>query len=128
MTDQSRIERTDETWNPIQGYTLPVKTQFLSIEPLLNDLGPFDLTGVHWIIVRGESGGEVQPMNTDRVTAIRNRCQLARVSFFFKQWGGTREEKTDHRLRGQTYDEVPPRVIRAVPNDDRRKALLLSFS
>jgi len=33
----------------------PAKTRFLSIEPLLEDLGSFDLGGIHWVIDGGES-------------------------------------------------------------------------
>ena len=32
------------------------KVRFLSIEPLLEDLGEIDLTGITWVIVGGESG------------------------------------------------------------------------
>src|SRR6266404_135483 len=34
----------------------PAAMRFLSIEPLLEDLGPLDLRGIHWVIVGGESG------------------------------------------------------------------------
>ena len=30
--------------------------RFLSVEPLLEDLGAVDLDGIHWVIVGGESG------------------------------------------------------------------------
>jgi protein gp37 len=102
----------------------PARTRFLSVEPLLEDLGPFDLTGIHWVIVGGESGPGARPMNKDWVTAIRDHCQTAGVPFFFKQWGGTRKGKTGRALDGQTYDEIPARGIRPVLDDDRRKAIL----
>jgi len=38
------------------------KVRFLSIEPLLEDLGRIDLGGVHWVIVGGESGHKARPM------------------------------------------------------------------
>jgi protein gp37 len=34
----------------------PSFIRFLSCEPLLEDLGKLDLTGIHWVIVGGESG------------------------------------------------------------------------
>ena len=102
----------------------PARTRFLSVEPLLEDLGAFDLTGIHWVIVGGESGPGARPMNKDWVTAIRDQCQTAGVPFFFKQWGGTRKGKTGRVLDGQTYDEIPARGIRPVLDDDRRKAIL----
>jgi protein gp37 len=102
----------------------PARTRFLSVEPLLEDLGAFDLTGIHWVIVGGESGPGARPLNKDWVTAIRDHCQTASVPFFFKQWGGTRKAKTGRALDGQTYDQIPPRGVRPVLDDDRRKAIL----
>ena len=106
----------------------PVQTRFLSVEPLLEDLGPFDLAGIHWVIVGGESGPGARPMNIEWVTAIRDRCQMASVPFFFKQWGGTRKGKTGRVLDGKTYDELPLRPIRPVLDENRRKAILLSLT
>ena len=34
----------------------PAAVRFLSIEPLLEDLGEINLEGIHWVIVGGESG------------------------------------------------------------------------
>lgn len=36
---------------------IPAAGRFLSLEPLLGDLGKLDLTGISWVIVGGESGG-----------------------------------------------------------------------
>jgi protein gp37 len=36
--------------------------RFLSVEPLLEDLGTIDLAGIHWVIVGGESGPRSRPM------------------------------------------------------------------
>jgi protein gp37 len=33
----------------------PARTRFLSIEPLLEDLGSFNLDGIHWVIVGGRA-------------------------------------------------------------------------
>lgn len=67
--------------------TIPAEVRFLSIEPLLEDLGPIDLTGIHWVIVGGESGPHARPMNPRWARSIRDQCQSASVPFFFKQWG-----------------------------------------
>src|SRR5258707_473200 len=40
----------------------PATVRFLSIEPLLEDLGELDLSGIHWVIVGGESGFGARPM------------------------------------------------------------------
>jgi protein gp37 len=102
----------------------PVTTRFLSVEPLLEDLGSFDLNGIHWVIVGGESGPGARPMSKEWVVAIRDRCRTAHVPFFFKQWGGTRKGKTGRFLDGHTYDEVPPRSNQPVADEIRRKAIL----
>jgi len=39
--------------------------RFLSIEPLLEDLGRLDLTSIHWVIVGGESGPKARPMKPE---------------------------------------------------------------
>ena len=36
--------------------TIPAAIRFLSCEPLLEDLVALDLSGIHWVIVGGESG------------------------------------------------------------------------
>ena len=37
--------------------------EFCQSEPLLQDLGSIDWTGVHWAIVGGESGPGARPMD-----------------------------------------------------------------
>lgn len=61
--------------------------RFLSIEPLLGDLGKLDLCGIHWVIVGGESGKDARAMDPDWVRSIRDQCIAQGVPFFFKQWG-----------------------------------------
>lgn len=71
---------------------VPAQVRFLSIEPLLEDLGPLDLTGIHWVIVGGESGPLARPMQPEWVASIRAQCEAQGVPFFFKQWGGRRDK------------------------------------
>ena len=85
----------------------PAAVRFLSIEPLLEDLGIVDLTGIHWVIVGGESGPRSRPMCKEWVTTIRDQCVSARVPFFFKQWGGVQKKKNGRELHGRTWDEMP---------------------
>jgi protein gp37 len=80
---------------------------FLSVEPLLEDLGKFNLGGIHWVIVGGESGPGARPMLREWVRDIRDQCHKAGVAFFFKQWGGVRKKQAGRRLDGKTYDEFP---------------------
>jgi protein gp37 len=94
----------------------PAAMRFLSVEPLLEDLGKVDLSGIGWVIVGGESGPGARPMKKDWVVSIREQCRQQRVPFFFKQWGGVRKVKTGRLLDGRTYDEYPRRVAAEVPD------------
>lgn len=97
--------------------------KFLSIEPLLEDLGDVDLSGIDWVIVGGESGAGARPMKAEWVIRIREQCQAARVPFFFKQWGGVRKSSTGRELSGLTYDELPESPQRSAPAPDERQRL-----
>jgi len=88
--------------------------RFLSVEPLLEDIGQLDLSGIDWMIVGGESGAGARPMQVDWVLSLRNQCRKSKTAFFFKQWGGVRKAKTGRRLQGRTYDEFPARVAHPV--------------
>ncbi|MBB3224478.1 DUF5131 family protein [Pseudoduganella umbonata] len=88
--------------------------RFLSVEPLLEDLGTVDLSDIHWVIVGGESGPKARPMKPEWVTSIQAQCEEQGAAFFFKQWGGwgadgkKRAKKYNGReINGRTYDEMP---------------------
>lgn len=85
----------------------PATIRFLSIEPLLEDVGPLDLSGIDWVIVGGESGPRARPMKQAWVERILEQCREQAVPFFFKQWGGVRKHATGRMLHGRTYDEMP---------------------
>ena len=85
----------------------PAAVRFLSIEPLLEDIGRLDLSAIHWVIVGGESGFGARPIRRDWVVSIRKQCRQRGVPFFFKQWGGVRKSKAGRSLDGRTYDEMP---------------------
>ena len=63
----------------------PAAVRFLSLEPLLENIGVIDLTGIHQVIVGGESGPGARPMNPDWVRSIIQQCKAARVAVFVKQ-------------------------------------------
>jgi protein gp37 len=94
----------------------PAGVRFLSIEPLLEDLGTLNLSGIAWVIVGGESGPGARPIQKEWVISIRDQCRRAGVPFFFKQWGGTRKAVTGRKLDGRTYDEFPRPVGRTFPD------------
>ncbi|HJX17398.1 MAG TPA: phage Gp37/Gp68 family protein [Acidiferrobacterales bacterium] len=88
--------------------------RFLSVEPLLEDVGKIDLTGIHWVIVGGESGPKARPMKPEWVAGIKKQCEEQDVAFFFKQWGGwgadgkRRHKKENGRVfAGKTWDQMP---------------------
>jgi protein gp37 len=89
----------------------PAAIRFLSIEPLLEDLGVLDLSGINWVIVGGESGPGARPMNQQWVGSILQQCNAANVPFFFKQWGGVNKRKTGRIFNGRTFDEMPQHVL-----------------
>ena len=97
----------------------PGKVRFLSVEPLLEDLGKIDLAGITWVIVGGESGPGARAMKKEWVISIRDQCREQRVPFFFKQWGGVRKAKNGRALDGRTYDEYPNRVAAPIPEKAR---------
>ncbi|PYX09596.1 MAG: hypothetical protein DMG88_05680 [Acidobacteria bacterium] len=84
-----------------------VAMRFLSVEPLLEDVGLLNLSGIHWVIVGGESGPGARPMRKEWVLSIKKQCREKGVPFFFKQWGGVRKAKNGRELNGRTYDQMP---------------------
>lgn len=102
----------------------PAAVRFLSVEPLLEDLGDLDLTGIHWVIVGGESGAGARKMEEEWVEHIQKQCGSAKVPFFFKQWGGVRKSEAGRTLGGQTFDEMPSRESHPVPVRGDRIAMM----
>jgi protein gp37 len=98
--------------------------RFLSVEPLLEDLGSLDLTGIHWMIVGGESGHGARPLHPEWVRSLRDQCAAAGIPFFFKQWGGVRKSKAGRELDGRTHDDVPGRSQHPMPARRDRLAML----
>jgi protein gp37 len=90
------------------------RVRFLSVEPLLEDLGPLDLDGIGWVLVGGEPGPVARPMREEWALSVRDRCEAAGVAFLFKQWGAwgpdgvRRDKKANGRwLAGRLWDERP---------------------
>jgi len=102
----------------------PARLRFLSVEPLLEDVGEIDLDGIHWVIVGGESGLGARMMKEEWVLSLRDQCRAAGVPFFFKQWGGVRKSKAGRSLGGETYDEMPGRFHRDAPVPPERQAMI----
>jgi protein gp37 len=94
--------------------------RFLSVEPLLEDLGKVDLSGIHWVIVGGESGAQARPMKPQWAESIRRQAIDQGVAFFFKQWGawgpdGVRRDKkrNGRKLEGRDWSDFPVQLAAA---------------
>ncbi len=105
----------------------PAGVKFLSIEPLLEDLGPIDLSDIDWVIVGGESGPGARPMQEFWVRNLLHQCRLYKVPFFFKQWGGVQKKKTGRELSGKTYDEFPFTAEAPIPGRALRRSLAVTL-
>jgi protein gp37 len=105
----------------------PAAVRFLSVEPLLEDLGRIDLAGISWVIVGGESGPGARPIKREWVISIRDQCSAYGVPFFFKQWGGVRKVKNGRLLDGRTYDDYPFRPASDVPDKSNCAAFAETF-
>ena len=93
---------------------VPARVRFLAVEPLLEDLGPLNLDGMHGVIVGGESGPDARPLREAWALSVRDQCLAAGVAFLFKQWGAwgpdgvRRDQKANGRLlAGRRWDERP---------------------
>ncbi|MEO5802282.1 MAG: phage Gp37/Gp68 family protein [Verrucomicrobiota bacterium] len=102
----------------------PAAVRFLSIEPLLEDLGKVNLKRIDWVIVGGESGHGARPLEISWVRNIREECKQSKVAFFFKQWGGVQKSKHGRELDGRTYSEFPEREETPVLEKQERLALI----
>jgi len=86
---------------------VPAIVRFLSVEPLLGSIPSLPLAGIAWVIVGGESGPVHRPIRAEWVREIRDQCQRAGVSFFFKQWGGQTPKAGGRILDGQEWSGMP---------------------
>lgn len=94
----SRIEHLQHT---------AASTRFLSLEPLIAPMGTIELSGIHWVIVGGESGPRHREMKPEWVREVRDQCVEAKVPFFFKQWGGLRPKAGGRLLDGHEWSQFP---------------------
>jgi protein gp37 len=106
----------------------PARVRFLSVEPLLEDLGALNLSGIAWVIVGGESGPRARPIQPEWVRSLREQCEDAQVPFFFKQWGGTKKKLTGRTLDGKTHSEFPPRPEMPILPEAERILVIKNYS
>lgn len=89
--------------------------RFLSCEPLVEDLGNMDLTGINWIIVGGESGMQARPMKMEWALNVKRQAEDRHIPFFFKQWGtwGVDGIKRNKHVNGKLLEG---KIIQELPN------------
>jgi protein gp37 len=100
------------------------EVRFLSIEPLIEDLGELELDGIDWVIVGGESGPGCRPLRAEWVRSLRDQCVAAKVPFFFKQWGGLRKKIAGRLLDGVEHNAMPTISVAAVPHAKVRAGIV----
>lgn len=93
---------------------IKAKIRFISFEPLIGSVGKLNLSGIHWVIVGGESGRRARPIKQNWIEEIFNQCKAQNVAFFFKQWGSwgadevKRSKNKNGRLfKGRLWNEYP---------------------
>ena len=108
------VENSDVAYRVEHLRKAPAAIRFISFEPLIGSIGSFDLAGIHWAIVGGESGKSARPIREEWIDEIHEQCLAAGTAFFFKQWGTwgkdnqRRSKKANGReYRGRTWDEMP---------------------
>lgn len=100
------VENQDVAYRVEQIRSVPAEVRFLSCEPLLGPLS-LDLSGIHWVIVGGESGIGYRRMAEDWALGVRDQCREADVAFFFKQWGGRTPKAGGRLLAGEEWSQLP---------------------
>ena len=102
------------------------RVKFLSIEPLLEDLGEIDLTGIDWAIVGGESGPGARPMNAEWVRNIRRAVRQRRRSVLLQAVGRHKKEGRGTGTRRQDLERnaAQPGPNRKVSLKQARRPLL----
>lgn len=89
--------------------------RLVNMEPLLEDLGELDLSGIGWVSVGGETGPGARPTHKEWVVNVRDQAIAAGVPFHFAKWGewgedGVRRGRhaTGRLLEGRIWDESLP--------------------
>ena len=63
---------------------------FISFEPLLDDIGNLDMSGISWIVIGGESGSHHRPMKIEWARNLVRQAKNQGVAVWMKQLGGFR--------------------------------------
>ncbi|MGL5196239.1 MAG: DUF5131 family protein [Chroococcales cyanobacterium] len=99
-------EKTQQQWRIDELKKIPATVRFVSCEPILEQC-EFNLDGIHWLIVGGESGSKHRPPQLRWVASLRDQCLSSEIAFFFKQWGGATPKKNGRTLEGFEWSQFP---------------------
>lgn len=84
---------------------VPAYHRFVSFEPLLGKITT-DLSGLHWVIVGGESGEEFRHMDRGWAAHLHTQAAARNIPFYFKQGAG-KVAGMNRNLLGRNYEELP---------------------
>ncbi|AHW60651.1 protein gp37 [Draconibacterium orientale] len=86
---------------------VPVKNKAVFFEPLLDEIGEVDLSGIKWAFVGGESGMNYRPVKKEWIYQVKEQCDKQGCTFIFKQWGGLNRFLSGNELDGKLYHNIP---------------------
>lgn len=81
VEDKARLSRIDHLRR------VPAVVRWLSLEPLIEDLGTVDFAGIAWAIIGGESGGGSRPFNAAWARSLLAQMRGQGVAPHVKQLG-----------------------------------------
>ena len=126
VEDRATLTRVDDL------RPTPAAVRFLSLEPLLEDIGKLDLRGIDWVIVGGESGPGARPFDIEWARSVLRQCADAGVAVFVKQLGANPFSSCSlmprdcqnialHSRKGGDMEEWPVDLrVREFPEMERR--------
>jgi protein gp37 len=86
---------------------VPAEVRFLSIEPLLEDLGKINLDGIHWVIVGGESGHGPRPIREEWVLSLWSSVALRKYRFPSNNGAAFKRSEPGVYFKGSHMMSVP---------------------
>jgi protein gp37 len=91
-----------------------VKNKHICCEPLLEDLGELDLSGIRLVVGGGESGPKARRAQPEWVESLRDQCLAQNVHLYWKQWGSYGPDgvyrgrgRSGHLINGKSYLSFP---------------------
>jgi protein gp37 len=85
--------------------------RFVSFEPLLEDLGAIDLTGIGWAIPGGESGPQRRTLDVEWIASLVRQCEAQGVPCFVKQDSGFKSGQQGRIPDDLFVRQFPPQMV-----------------